>query len=172
LPKLVTVGVAQADAGLSLPDYSAEERTFQLITQVIGRVGRGHTDKAEVIVQTFRPEHPVLQFALNEDYQGFAEYLLKKRRGGGFPPFRYLMKLEITMKTEAIVVRKVRELTRRMARDRRLTVSPPMPAFHERTTRGYTWQIIVRSRSRAALLEACDGIDKNFHISLDPPGLL
>lgn len=172
LPKLATVGVAQADAGLSLPDYSAEERTFQLLTQVIGRVGRGHVDKAEVIVQTFRPEHPVLRYALNEDYQGFADYLLKKRRKGMFPPFCYVAKLEITLKTEAIVVKKVRELSARLMRDKRLIVSPPMPAFHERTVKGYTWQIVVRSRSRVALIEACDGIDKNFRISLDPPGLL
>jgi primosomal protein N' len=82
------------------------------------------------------------------------------------------MKLEICMKTEAIVVRKVRDLVARLNRDTRLTVSPPAPAFHERTAKGYTWQIIVRSRSRKALLEACEGLDKNFKVTLDPPGLL
>ncbi|MBQ9180964.1 primosomal protein N', partial [Candidatus Saccharibacteria bacterium] len=55
LPRLATVGVVQADAGLSLPDYAAEERVFQLLTQVIGRVGRGHLDTAKVYIQTFRP---------------------------------------------------------------------------------------------------------------------
>ena len=172
LPKLATVGVVQADAGLALPDFAAEERAFQLLTQVIGRVGRGHTDKAEVIVQTFRPEHPMLKFALEEDYAGFADYLIQRRHSGKFPPFYYVMKLEITMKTEATVVKKVREAASRLNRDARLVVSPPCPAFHERTARGYTWQIIVRSRSRAALLEVCTGIDKNFSVSLDPPGLL
>ena len=76
------------------------------------------------------------------------------------------------MKTEAVVLRKVRELVKRLSRDKRLVVSPPMPAFHERTAKGYTWQIIVRSRSRKALLEACSDLDKNFKITLDPPGLL
>ena len=172
LPKLATVGVVQADAGLSLPDYMAEERTFQLLTQVIGRVGRGHMEKAEVYIQTYRPDHPVLEFAANEDYLGFYAYMIKRRQRGGFPPFRFVMKLEITMKTEAIVLRKVRELVRRLSDDTRLIVSPPCPAFHERTIKGYTWQIIVRARSRKALLEACEGLDKNFRITLDPPGLL
>ena len=128
--------------------------------------------KAEVFVQTFRPEHPVLKFAADEDYAGFYEYLVRKRRKAGFPPFRFVMMLEITMKTEAIVVRKVRELVARLSRDERLTVSPPQPGFHERTAKGYTWQIMVRSRSRKALIEACEGLDKNFKITLDPPGLL
>ena len=172
LPRLATVGVVQADAGLSLPDYMAEERTFQLLTQVIGRVGRGHSDKAEVIIQTFRPEHPVLNFAASEDYLGFYNYLVKKRQKAGFPPFRFVLKLEITMKTEAIVLRKVRELVKKLSSDKRLTVSPPCPAFHERTINGYTWQIVVRSRSRGALLEACEGLDPSFRIALDPPGLL
>ena len=172
LPKLATVGVVQADAGLSLPDYMAEERTFQLLTQVIGRVGRGHLDTAEVFIQTYRPEHPVLGFAINEDYLGFYNYVLKRRRVSGFPPYRFVMKLEITLKTESIVLRKIREVASKLALDERLTVSPPCPAFHERTIKGFTWQIIVRSHSRKALLEACTGLDQNFKITLDPPGLL
>ena len=172
LPKLSTVGVVQADAGLSLPDYLAEERTFQLLTQVIGRVGRGHISEALVLIQTFRPEHPVVKFAVDEDYLGFYEYLIRRRRKSGFPPFKFVMKLTITMKTERIVVRKVRELVERLSQDARLIVSPPQPAFHERTSRGYTWQIVVRARSRKALVEACEGLDKNFKVILDPPGLL
>ena len=172
LPKLSTVGVVQADAGLSLPDYMAEERTFQLLTQVIGRVGRGHLSEAEVFIQTFRPEHPVLKFAANEDYLGFFEYMINRRKRAKFPPFRFVAKLTITMKTEAIVLKKVRELTSKLSQDSRLIVSPPQPAFHERTSRGYTWQIILRAKSRKALLEVCSDLDKNFRVSLDPPGLL
>ncbi len=172
LPKLATVGVVQADAGMALPDYVAEERTFQLITQVIGRVGRGHLDVAEVIIQTFRPEHPVIKYAVDENYLGFSEYLLRQRRLSKFPPFTFVMKCEIAMKTEAIVLKKVRSAVAELQKDKRLVVSPPMPAFHERTARGYTWQIIVRSRSRKALIEACERLSPNFHVSLDPPGLL
>ena len=172
LPLLATVGVVQADAGLSLPDFAAEERTFQLITQVIGRVGRGHISKAEVFIQTFRPEHPAIKYATSEDYLGFAEYLLKRRRLSHFPPYTFVLKLEITMKTEATVVRKVRESYRRLSSDDKLIVSPPQPAFHEHTSRGYTWQIVVRSKSRMALADICDSLDQNWHVSIDPPGLL
>lgn len=172
LPRLATVGVVQADAGLSLPDYMAEERVFQLLTQVIGRVGRGHIDQAEVFIQTFRPEHQVLSFAAKEDYLGFYDYMVTKRRKAGFPPFKFVARLDITMKTEATVLKKVKETVARLGQNERLVVSPPQPAFHERTNRGYTWQIVVRSRSRKAILEACEGLDQNFRISLDPPGLL
>lgn len=172
LPRLATVGVVQADAGLCLPDYLAEERTFQLLTQVMGRVGRGHLDVAEVFVQTFRPEHPVLNFALKEDYKGFYKYLITRRQKAGFPPFRFVMKLEITLKTEKLVVKKVRDAYLQLTKDQRLVVSPPQPAFHERTSRGFSWQIIVRAKSRQALVEACERLDKNFRVALDPPGLL
>lgn len=172
LPKLATVGVVQADAGLNLPDFMAEERTFQLLTQVIGRVGRGHTDMAEVFIQTFRPDSPVIDFATELDYDGFYEYVIKKRRKAGFPPFMFVAKLEITMKTEATVLRKIRETAKKLQNNSRLLVSPPMPAFHERTSRGYTWQIIVRAKSRKALVEACKDLDPNFRATFDPVGLL
>ncbi|MBO7657567.1 primosomal protein N' [Candidatus Saccharibacteria bacterium] len=172
LPLLATVGVVQADAGLSLPDFSAEERVFQLITQVMGRVGRGHSDTAEVFIQTFRPEHPVLTFAVSEDYLGFADYLLKQRQKSGFPPFKFVAKVAVTMKTEVSALRKIREAARKFAADKRLIVSPPMPAFHERTARGFTWEVVVRSSSRKALLEAFYSLGSNFHVSLDLPSLL
>ena len=172
LPRLATVGVAQADAGLNMPDYMAEEKTFQLLTQVIGRVGRGHTEVAEVYVQTFRPDSPVINYALAADYGGFYKYMINKRRRAGFPPYMFVMKLEITMKTEAVVLKKVRSTVKNLTKNPKLTVSPPMPAFHEHTSRGYTWQIVVRAKSRKALVEACSDLDPNFHIALDPPGLL
>lgn len=172
LPKLATVGVVQADAGLSLPDFAAEERVFQLLTQVIGRVGRGHSEKAEVFIQTFRPEHPVLKFATEENYEAFAEYLLKQRKKSGFPPYEYVLKLEITMKTEALALKKIREVARTLQDRPGFLISPPTPAFHERTARGFTWEMVARAKSRKALLKACSGLDANFRISLDPPGLL
>ena len=172
LPRLATVGVVAADTGLMLPDFAAEEMVFQLLTQVIGRVGRGHIGEAEVFIQTYRPEHPVLSFAVDEDYEGFSEYLLKSRRRGGFPPYKYVMVLTITLKTESLVVKKVQEAARKLRADKRFLVSPPMPAFHERTAKGYTWEIIVRSSSRKALLIAARGLDKNFRVTLDPPSLL
>ena len=172
LPLLSTVGVVQADAGLNLPDYSAEEKVFQLITQVMGRVGRGHLDKAEVFIQTYQPENPVLSFATNENYPGFFEYLLEKRRKSGFPPFLFVAKVAVTAKTEATALKKVREAYRQLTKNPSLSVSPPCPAFHERSIRGFTWELTVRSKSRKALVEEFLKLDSNFHVSLDPPSLL
>ena len=172
LPKLATVGVVQADAGLSLPDFAAEERVFQLLMQVVGRVGRGHLTTAEVFVQTYRPEHPVLKLALAEDYEGFSQYLLARRREGGFPPFMYVARAEVTYKTEAVVVRHVREAIRVLSGVEGVVVSPPAPAFHERTSRGYTWQIVMRARSRKMLIEALGRLGSEFRVSVDIPSLL
>ena len=79
LPNLRTVGVIQADSGLSLPDYAASERTFQLLAQVIGRVGRNE-HATTVIVQTYQPAHPAIQFGVSQDYEGFYQHTLEQRR--------------------------------------------------------------------------------------------
>ena len=172
LPRLATVGVVAADTGLSLPDFAAEERVFQLLTQVMGRVGRGHLEKAEVFIQTYRPEHPVLKFAVSEDFVGFSEYVLGARRKGGFPPYKYVAKVDVTLKTERLAVAKIRGLASELALDKRFLVSPPMPAFHERTARGFTWEITVRATSRKVLVERLSGLDKNLRVVIDPPSLL
>lgn len=172
LPLLATVGVVQADAGLSLPDFASEEKVFQLLTQVIGRVGRGHVSEAEVFIQTFRPEHPVISFAIDEDYEGFSKYLLEKRKKSGFPPYKFIAKVSVAMKTEASAVRKIRGIYSDFSKKRGFLVSPPTPAFHERTSQGFTWEIVVRCSSRKALLETLSGIGPDFKITLDPPSLL
>lgn len=171
LPHLATVGIVQADAGLALPDFAAEERTFELINQVTGRVGRGHLDHAEVIVQTYQPDHPAIRTALQADFQTFATYLLQKRHRGQLPPFTYLARLAITYKTEKTTLAKIRQAHHLLSQNPKLQVSPPLPAFHERTARGYTWQLTLKSRSRAALCAALAPFAK-YHIELDPPSLL
>lgn len=174
LPHLASVGIIQADAGLALPDFSAEERTFELLTQVIGRVGRGHLDTAQVFVQTYQPDSPVIQTAMKADFPAFADHLLKTRRQGGLPPFSYLAKLSVTYKTEKTALAKIRAAHAELSQFENLTVSPPQPAFHERIARGFTWQIILKSPSRVALLAALKpfSTNKNFAITLDPPSLL
>jgi primosomal protein N' (replication factor Y) len=176
LKNLATVGIVQADTGLSLPDYSAEERTYELLTQVIGRVGRGHLNSASVFIQTFQPDSPVIQFATTSDYEGFYNYLIKKRKSQHFPPFSFLTKVSITQKTEKTVVSKIKALHLFLKNNSggKVSVSTPSPAFHERTTSGYTWQIILKSSSRTELLNLIKKIDPKLspHISLDPPSLL
>ena len=176
LPLLATVGIVQADAGLSLPDFSSEEKTFHLLTQVIGRVGRGHLDAADVFVQTYQPDHPVIVSALKNDYLSFYDYILKKRKLGHFPPFYYLAKISITYKTEALAIKNAKAcfsfLTKKYGK--KLIINQPTPAFHERTALGYTWQIVIRSRSRSTLKAAISSLPPNpkIHFSIDPPSLL
>lgn len=174
LPHLATVGIIQADAGLALPDFAAEERTFELLNQVIGRVGRGHLDTAEVFIQSYQPDHTVIQAAIQSDYPKFADYLLKKRREQMMPPFTYLAQLSITYKTERTTISKIRQAYADLSQNPQLAVSPPMPAFHERTSRGFTWQILIKSTSRENLRKALIPYAGNsgYSLVLDPPSLL
>ena len=182
LPHLATVGIIQADSSLSLPDFTSEERTFHLITQVIGRVGRGHLDTAEVFLQTYQPNHPVILAAAKNDYAFFANYLLEKRKKTALPPFSYLAKISITYKTEATVLKHITNLHSSLVKfsntsttnSSSIKISAPAPAFHEHTSSGFTWQLIVKSTSRKSLLAALKPLRPNahLHLTLDPPTLL
>lgn len=85
-PDITLVGVVSADVGLNIPDFRAAEKTFQLLTQVAGRAGR-HKKAGQVVIQTYMPENPVLQYSLKHDFVGFANYELENRKNFNFPPF-------------------------------------------------------------------------------------
>ncbi len=91
-PKVTLVGVVAADMTLNLPDYRAQERTFQLITQVAGRAGRAQTP-GQVIVQTYKPEDPCILAAAAQDYRAFFEMEFARRRAGLYPPFTLLARM-------------------------------------------------------------------------------
>lgn len=91
-PKVTLVGVVAADMTLHLPDYRAQERTFQLITQVAGRAGRAQ-EPGEVVVQTYQPEHPCIVAAAAQDYRAFFTQEFQRRRNGLYPPFTMLARL-------------------------------------------------------------------------------
>lgn len=174
LPHLRTVGVIQADAGLSLPDYSSSERTFQLLAQVIGRVGRSH-HATNVIVQSYQPTHPSVIAGLNQDYDSFYRFALAERKRGNFPPFIYLLKLICTYKTEANAVKNAQKLAsvlRQMYRDR-IEILGPTPAFYERQRDTYRWQLIIKSSKRSMLVEVLKNVpDTHWQSELDPVSLL
>src|SRR5437588_7830787 len=93
-PNVTLVGVLSVDASLALPDFRSAERTFQLITQVAGRAGRG--DKAgRVLIQTYHPEHYALKHACAQDYAGFYEEEIRHRKSMSYPPFVALASLLI-----------------------------------------------------------------------------
>ena len=174
LPLLNTVGIVQADANLNLPDYAAEERTFQLITQVIGRVGRGHTDINHVFLQTFQPEHPVILAAKSLDYAKFAEYLIKKRQLSHLPPFFYLLRISIVKKTEDLAIKKIMGLHRALKKFPDVYLSAPTPSFHEYTPSGYSWQIIIKAKKRDSLTHLIESLDRypEIRFAIDPPSLI
>ena len=176
LPSLRLVVVPDADSGLALPDFAAEERVFNLISQVVGRVGRGHnsgTDADKIIIQTYRPEHPLLRAGVTADYQTFYNIALTTRRRSLTPPFMHLLRLSFTRQTERLVIQRLAELHKDLTKKfPDLTISPPRPAFHERSPKGYTWELLVKSPLRAPLLKVSDSLPTGVLATLDPPSLL
>ena len=174
LPHLRTVGVVQADAGLSLPDYTSPERTFQLLSQVIGRVGRSH-HSSKVVVQSFQPNHPSIVDGITQNYLDFYQRTLSQRRKTNFPPFRYLLKLVCSYKTEKSAVKNSRELATLLNKNLPSSVEivGPTPAFYERFHDNYRWQIVVKSSNRQNLVGALKYLPKtNWQFELDPISLL
>ncbi|MGN1369464.1 MAG: primosomal protein N' [Aristaeellaceae bacterium] len=98
-PKVTLVGVVAADMTLNLPDYRSRERTFQLLTQVAGRAGRGSIP-GEVIVQTYKPEDEIITAAAHQDYRAFFELEFSRRRTGLYPPFTILARLLVESPSE------------------------------------------------------------------------
>lgn len=173
LPKLETVGVIQADANLSIPDFGSEERVFQLLSQVIGRVGRGK-NPSKVVVQTYQPDNPAIRFGVAQDYAGFYNYAIKKRRHDGFPPFSYLLKLTCTYKTEDAAVRGARKVAKMISQKYPdVVLYGPAPSFHERPGSSYRWQLTVKSKKRSRLLEILDeNLGPHWQVDIDPTSLL
>lgn len=174
LPKLSLVGIVQADSGLFLPDFSSSERVFQLIAQASGRVGRT-AELTKVIIQTFQPDHPAVQFGAAQDYKGFYEAEIINRSRGHYPPFSHLLKLTCSYKTEKGAVNASSKLARDISylSDKNTKILGPAPAFYEHVRGNYRWQITVRSNDRAKLI----GISKKvppakWQVEIDPISLL
>ncbi len=111
-PQVTLVGVVAADMALNLPDYRSRERAFQLLTQVAGRAGRGQ-QSGRVIIQTYRPNDPVIGFAAKQDYRAFFESEFRRRRNGLYPPFTVLARLLAESADEGKAVRAAETLRNR-----------------------------------------------------------
>lgn len=174
LPKLRMVGVIQADSGLSLPDFGASERTFQLLAQVVGRVGRSH-HISQVIVQSYQPTHQAVADGLRQDYTHFYEATITERQRALFPPFIYLLKLTCVYKTEVAAVKNAKELAAEL-REKVSTdvqILGPTPAFYERQRDTYRWQLVLKSPQRSALVDALSHVPStHWQSELDPHSLL
>ncbi|NTV14303.1 MAG: primosomal protein N' [Desulfobulbaceae bacterium] len=156
-PHVTLVGVVWADASLNFPDFRAGERTYQLLSQVTGRAGRG--DKAgRVIIQALAPDHYAISTARQHDYQAFYREELALRRGLLFPPFSHLVNLRFDGVEEHLVRRlaeQTAEQARRLGRQARVTILGPAPAPLSRLQGRYRWQLLLKGENRASLHALC-----------------
>jgi primosomal protein N' (replication factor Y) (superfamily II helicase) len=156
-PRVTLVGVLSADQSLGLPDFRAAERTFQLLTQVAGRAGRG-TAPGRVVVQAFDPGHPVLAEAAAQDYEAFYTREIRYRRALRYPPLAALVELVLADEDPLTAEGRARTVAAALEREGggRILLSGPGPAPVERLKGLYRQQILVRSAGRRRLVEAVD----------------
>jgi primosomal protein N' (replication factor Y) len=176
-PRVTLVGVVSADVGLGLADFRAAERTFQLLTQVAGRAGRGDRT-GEAIIQTIYPDHYSIQLACRQDYRAFFERELAYRRGMRYPPMVALINtvvrgrsLEEAMQTAAEIVRRIEPATAASG----LTVLGPAPAPLVRLRGEHRAQFLLKGARRGdmrraleAALAAMPNVRRRVTVDVDP----
>src|SRR3990172_5045006 len=146
LPLVTLVGVISADVGLNLPDFRAAERTFQVLTQVAGRAGRGLLG-GHVVLQTFQPEHYAIRAAAAHDYQAFYDQELALRRSLDYPPFRRLVKFTYQHRTQEVAqaeAERLAGLLRARLDDQQADLIGPVPSFYARLRGEYRWMVVLR----------------------------
>jgi primosomal protein N' (replication factor Y) len=157
-PNVTLVGVVSVDAGLALPDFRSAERTFQLITQVAGRAGRGDRP-GRVLIQTYHPYHYALRHACAQDYEGFYEEELRYRQNHSYPPFVALASLLVhgpdlgRVRSDSLELRKQLDLVNQ---ERKCRILGPAPAPLSRLKGQHRFQLLIKSRSRKELREVAD----------------
>jgi primosomal protein N' (replication factor Y) len=160
-PGVTLVGILQADHGLGMPDLRAAERTFQLLTQVSGRAGRGERS-GRVLMQAYAVSHPAVALAAEHDFAGFAAWELEKRQQLGNPPFGFLALLRISGPDEVAVRRRAEQLgafvracvegaASKQEGRAPLALLGPVPSPIERVNRKIRWQLLIRASARPPL---------------------
>jgi primosomal protein N' (replication factor Y) len=175
LPLVTLVGVVLADVGLSLPDYRAAERVFQVLMQVAGRAGRSPLG-GKVVLQTFQPEHYAIQAAADHDFAEFYAQESANRRELRYPPFAQLLRLEYRNPDARKAETDARQMAQRLehlveAKERTATeIIGPVPCFYPRLNRQYRWQILLRGPDPASLIRGIKLI--GWRVEVNPPSLL
>jgi primosomal protein N' (replication factor Y) len=172
LPLVTLVGVISADVGLNLPDFRAAERTFQVLTQVAGRAGRGLLG-GHVVLQTFQPEHYAIRAAAAHDYQAFYDQELALRRSLHYPPFRRLVKFTYQHRTQEVAqaeAERLAGLLRARLDDQQADLIGPVPSFYARLRGEYRWMVVLRALQPAALIP--EELPRGWVIDVDPVSLL
>ena len=172
LPHLSVVGVVVADTSLYLPDFSAEEQTYQMLRQVIGRVGRGHK-AGTAVIQTYQPASTTINSALNNDWETFYSSQLRERRQFGFPPFYHYLKLTVSRASSSSAEKASQSLAQQITEQRRrVLITGPSPTFHERVAGKYRWQLLIKAKDRGELVDIVNHLPNGWTADLDPLTLL
>ncbi|HEX9628825.1 MAG TPA: primosomal protein N' [Pyrinomonadaceae bacterium] len=183
-PNVTLVGVVSVDAGLALPDFRAAERTFQLLTQVAGRAGRGDL-AGKVLIQTYHPYHYALQHASSQDYAGFYEEEIRHRQNHSYPPFVALASLLVhgakldQVRSDALQLRKELDVANP---DRIVRVLGPAPAALARLKNEFRMQLLIKGRKRQQLRDVIDvalkavannGVNlRSVNVEIDPVSIM
>jgi primosomal protein N' (replication factor Y) len=176
LPLVTLVGVVSADTALNLPDFRAAERTFQLLTQVSGRAGRGLLG-GRAVVQTYNPDHYAIRAASRHDYAAFAQRELAFRREQNYPPYSRLARLVYRHRKPEralMAAEDLADLLREVLAARGLPPTDligPAPAFFAKQRDHYRWHIILRAHDPAELLRQVK-IPPGWRVDVDPVSVL
>ena len=180
LPNVTLVGVLNADAALSMPDFRASERTFHLLVQVAGRAGRGDAP-GKVLIQTRQPEHPAIAFALRHDVPGFIEQEMRDREELRFPPFSRLALVRFDALDEGQALAECGRIAAiaRLAAPAGVEVLGPTPAPLARLRNRYRFRFVLRAADRKPLRDALLAVARaSLHrqvrmaIDVDPVNML
>lgn len=146
--KVTLVGVINADTALNLPDFRASERTFQLLTQVAGRTGRGRYP-GEVVIQTYNPEHYVMQLAQQHDYNRFFYYEMKRRHLGHYPPYYYTTLISVSSKKQALAQQVIYQLKMQLVNlEGTIDVLGPSQGSIAKINEQYYFQLFIKYKQR------------------------
>jgi len=147
-PNVTLVGILNADIGLHIPDFRSGERTFQLLTQVAGRAGRGEME-GEVLIQTFTPHSPSVQFARHHDYEGFSDQELEFRKSFSYPPFSHCIILTCRSKNSSLAEFTLQTLHKRLQKNLPdyILLGEPLPSPLSKAAGQFRFQLMLRSES-------------------------
>ena len=168
LPRLSVVGVLVADTSLQLPDYTAAERTYQLLLQVLGRIGRGHV-AGQAFVQTYQPNNPAIADAAAANWPDFYKRELSDRKVFKYPPYVYLLKLSVRRASSSSAAKAAAAFAATL---RGVEVVGPAPALREKVAGKYVQQLVIKSAQRSKLLDVIKQLPAGWSYDIDPADLV